>query len=254
MTKARPPKTPSATDLKLVAKPAVKSVVKPAAKPAAKPGAKRTARKPVPQPPLELLARYRAIADGIVLLFPPYTEVVIHDLSTQTVVHVANNQSKRELGDESSLDDIEFGPDESVIGPYEKLGWDGRKIRSVSIVVRSDDGQPIGVMCVNFHIAALEQARQALDLLLSSAALQAQPEKLFQDDWQERVNIFLNHWLQERRLALSMLTREHKRALIEALHEEGAFKGKSAANYVAKVLSIGRATVFNYLKELRGNE
>ena len=36
--------------------------------------------------------------------------------------------------------------------------------------------------------------------------------------------------------------------------EQGAFKGKSAANYVAKVLSIGRATVFNYLKELRGNE
>ena len=112
----------------------------------------------------------------------------------------------------------------------------------------------IGVMCINFHIAALEQARQALDLLLSSTALQPQPEKLFQDDWQERVNIFLNHWLQERKLTLSMLTREHKRALIEALHEEGAFKGKSAANYVAKVLSISRATVFNYLKELRGNE
>jgi predicted transcriptional regulator YheO len=211
---------------------------------------KRSARKPS----VELLARYRSIADGIVLLFPPYTEVVIHDLSTQTVVHVANNQSKRELGDDSALDDIEFDPDESVIGPYEKLGWDGRKIRSVSIVVRNDEGGPIGVMCINFHIAALEQARQALELLVSSAALQAQPEKLFQDDWQERVNIFLNHWLQERKLVLSMLTRDHKRALIEALHEEGAFKGKSVANYVAKVLSIGRATVFNYLKELRGNE
>jgi predicted transcriptional regulator YheO len=215
---------------------------------------KRTIKRSAPQPSAESLARYRAVADGIVQLFPPYAEVVIHDLGTQTVVYVANNQSKRELGEDSSLDDIEFDPDESVIGPYEKLGWDGRKIRSVSIVVRSEAGQPIGVMCINFHIAALEQAKQALDLLVSSAVLQAQPEKLFQDDWQERVNIFLNHWLQERRLALSMLTREHKRALIEALHEEGAFKGKSAANYVAKVLSIGRATVFNYLKELRGSE
>jgi predicted transcriptional regulator YheO len=54
-------------------------------------------------------------------------------------------------------------------------------------------------------------------------------------------------------LTLSMLTREHKRVLIEALYEEGAFNGKSAANYVAKVLSMGRATVFNHLKELRGN-
>src|SRR5471032_1406661 len=86
------------------------------------PSSKRAIKRSEPQPSAELLARYSAIADGIVLLFPPYTEVVIHDLSTQTVVHVANNQSKRELGDESSLDDIEFDPDESVIGPYEKLG------------------------------------------------------------------------------------------------------------------------------------
>ena len=242
MTKARNVKIASGQAAELAVQPTSKRAVK------------RAVKHSGPQPSAELLARYSAIADGIVLLFPPYTEVVIHDLSTQTVVHVANNQSKRELGDESSLDDIEFDPDESVIGPYEKLGWDGRKIRSVSIVVRSDAGHAIGVMCINFHIAALEQARQALDLLLSSTALQPQPEKLFQDDWQDRVNTFLNHWLQERKLALSMLTREHKRALIEALHEEGAFKGKSAANYVAKVLSIGRATVFNYLKELRGNE
>lgn len=50
-----------------------------------------------------------------------------------------------------------------------------------------------------------------------------------------------------------MLSREHKRVLIKALHEECAFQGKSAANYVAKLLSMGRATVFNHLKDLRGN-
>src|SRR5260370_5059630 len=90
---------------------------------------KRATKRSAPQPSAELLARYRSIADGIVQLFPPYTEVVIHDLSTQTVVYVANNQSKRELGDDSSLDDIEFDPEESVIGPHEKLRWDGRTIR-----------------------------------------------------------------------------------------------------------------------------
>ena len=49
-----------------------------------------------------------------------------------------------------------------------------------------------------------------------------------------------------------MLTREHKRELVEALHAEGAFKGKSAANYVANVLNMGRATVYKHLKEIKG--
>jgi predicted transcriptional regulator YheO len=36
------------------------------------------------------------------------------------------------------------------------------------------------------------------------------------------------------------------------LHAEGAFKGKSASNYVANVLNMGRATVYKHLKELKG--
>lgn len=55
----------------------------------------------------------------------------------------------------------------------------------------------------------------------------------------------------ERNLSLTILTRDHKRELIEALYAEGAFEGKSAPEYVANVLSMGRATVFKYLKELK---
>lgn len=208
-----------------------------------------------PKRPLSLgpLSSYYAVADGIVQLFPPYTEVVLHELATQTVVYVANNQSKRELGDDSALDNIEFDPQEMVIGPYEKIGCDGRVVRSISFILRTEASEPIGVMCINFHLAALKQAKQALELLVSNAVVQPRPEKLFHDDWQERVNVFLHHWLQERKLTLSMLTREDKRVLVEALYKEGAFKGKSAANYVARLLLMGRATVFNHLKDLRSN-
>ena len=51
---------------------------------------------------------------------------------------------------------------------------------------------------------------------------------------------------------LNVLTREHKRERGEALHAEGAFKGKSAANHVANVLNLGRATVYKNLKENEG--
>ena len=52
-----------------------------------------------------LLARASPMADGIAALFFPFAEVVVHDLATQTVVHIANNLSRRELGDASALDD-----------------------------------------------------------------------------------------------------------------------------------------------------
>ena len=198
-----------------------------------------------------LFARYQGFCDAIAAIFFPYAEVVVHDLGTQSVVYIANNISKRVLGDASSLDNIEFDSDENVLGPFEKLNWDGRAVRSVSIVVRDDDQQAIGVICLNLNIAVFEQARAALDLFVKGAKIVPQPDKLFKDDWQERINTYLHHWLQQHQLGLSTLSREHKRQLVHVLYEQGAFNGKSAANYVANVLDMGRATVFKHLKEIK---
>lgn len=198
-----------------------------------------------------MLSRYQSIADAIATLFYPYAEVVLHDLATQSVAYIANNFSKRELGDDSGLDELENTPDATVIGPYEKLNWDGRKLRSISVVLRDDAGAVLGMMCVNLDISVFEGARAALDLFLSGSKLVAQPALLFEDDWQERINRFIHGWLQQRQLGLSILNREHKRELVEALLHEGAFRGKNAANYVANVLGMGRATVFKHLKELK---
>jgi predicted transcriptional regulator YheO len=199
------------------------------------------------------LDNFRAIADAIATLFYPHAEVVLHDLRTQKIDHIANNLSKRAVGDDAALEDMLSGEvDERNIGPYEKLNWDGQKIRSVSTVLRDAKGTPIAVLCLNLNISMFERAKQALDLFLSASKLIPQPDALFRDDWQERINTFLHAWLQQRQLGLNLLTREHKRELVEALHNEGAFKGKSAANYVANVLNMGRATVYKHLKEIKG--
>ncbi|UUY06436.1 PAS domain-containing protein [Pseudomonas sp. J452] len=205
-----------------------------------------------PRPAADL-DNFRAIADAIATLFYPHAEVVLHDLRTQKIDHIANNLSKRAVGDDAALEDMLSGEvDERNIGPYEKLNWDGQKIRSLSTVLRDAKGTPIAVLCLNLNISMFERAKQALDLFLSASRLIPQPDALFRDDWQERINTFLHAWLQQRQLGLNLLTREHKRELVEALHAEGAFKGKSAANYVANVLNMGRATVYKHLKEIKG--
>jgi predicted transcriptional regulator YheO len=63
-------------------------------------------------------------------------------------------------------------------------------------------------MCINFNIAAFEEMRSTLDLLLRGAGVVAPPVELFKDDWQERINTFLHSWLNERQIALNSLTRD----------------------------------------------
>ena len=215
--------------------------------------AMRKRKSPAKNPPARaaLLERYAHIADSITTLFFPYAEVVIHDLTDQTVAYLSNNLSKREVGDESALEDVEETTRDKLLGPYEKVNWDGRRMRCVSTALFDDAGQAAGVMCINFNIAAFEEIRSTLDLFLRGSGVVAQPVELFKDDWQERINTFLHGWLRERQIALNSLTREHRRELVEALHAEGAFKGKSSANYVAKVLGMGRATVYKHLREMK---
>jgi D-arginine utilization repressor len=199
-----------------------------------------------------LLTRYAPIADGIAALFFPYAEVVIHDLHDQTVLYLANNLSKREIGDDSALEEIDHSARERVIGPYEKLNWDGRRMRCVSNVLFDDRGQPAGMMCINFNIAVFDDVRSTLDLFIKGGTMTDAPTNdLFRDDWQDRINTYLHNWLRDRQMGINALTREHKREIVEALHAQGAFRGRSSANYVAAVLTMGRATVYKILKQMK---
>lgn len=200
-----------------------------------------------------MLSRYQPIADAIATLFSPYAEVAIHDLASQKLVYIANNYSQRELGEDSNLSDLQFDQHSQVIGPYRKRNWDGRQLRSISTVLRGDDKQPIGLLCINLDISVFESAKVALDLFLSGHQLQPQPDVLFQDDWQERINTYTHHWLQQQQLTLATLDSASRRKLIEALYQQGAFNGKNAAGYVAKILNIGRATVYNQLKNIKNS-
>jgi len=198
------------------------------------------------------LNNYKTIADSMATLLFPHAEAILHDLASQTVVHIANNISKRKIGDDSALEDIAGDLTTQLsIGPYEKLNWDGQKVRSITSVLLDDKGRPEVALCINLNYSVLEQARDALNLFFQASRMVAQPEALFRDDWQERINTFLHAWLQERHLGLNGLGRDDKRNLIEALYHEGAFEGRSAYDYIANVLNMGRATVYKYVKAFR---
>ncbi|HTO31522.1 MAG TPA: PAS domain-containing protein [Pararhizobium sp.] len=193
------------------------------------------------------LAPYYRVCDAIALLLQPHAEVVIHDLKSDTVCHISNNFSKRVIGEPSLLDETDFKPTETIIGPYEKVNWDGRRIKSVSIVLHAEE-RAIGVLCINVDVTHIHAAMQVLGSLASVPVDQDKPAALFKEDWHERVNEYIKSWTTHRGIAVADLGRSEKQELIRALADDGAFEGKHAAAYISRILGMGRATVYNYLK------
>lgn len=196
------------------------------------------------------LSQYKPVAEAISLLLFPHAEVVLHDLKTGCVGAIFNNLSKRSVGDKSLLDEMDQLSDtQNLFPPYFKTNWDGRKMKSVTAVLRNQNGKPIGLLCINLDISKWEEMHHfILDLIKPTTAM---PDFLFKNDWREKINIYVSSYLKQHALRLESLDKAEKKNLLLALQQEGAFDTKNAASYVGEVLQISRATVYNYLKEIK---
>lgn len=198
------------------------------------------------------LTPYLTIAEAFARLLHPLAEVVIHDLKEDQIFAIFNSFSQREVGDASYLERLDFNLDcqENIVGPYEKLNYDGKKLKSISIVLRKNH-QAIGLLCINMDISAFEKHQALIHQLvtISSPSISTEQEKLFKDDLYEKINLFVQTYCRNHQLRIDNLKKEEKQDLILQLKQEGALKGKNATNYIAKIINISRATVYNYLKE-----
>ena len=195
------------------------------------------------------LKEYFSVAQAITLLLQPHAEVVVHNLKTGKIVAIYNNFSKRNVGDESLIEELtDYTTLPDVFPVYTKMNWDGRKMKCSTATIRDNNKNPIGLLCINLDVSKWEEFRHLLDQWSSIQSHQKQPEVLFKDDWREKINLYVSDYLNKEGATLKMLSKEKKRDLIKALHREGAFNAKNAAIYVADVLDLSRATIYNYLR------
>jgi predicted transcriptional regulator YheO len=186
-------------------------------------------------------------AEAIQRLLYPHAEVVIHDIKKNQIAAIFHPFSKRRVGDSSLLSQEEMAMLEECMGPYEKMNWDGKKLKSVSSIIRDDKGVAVAMLCINLDISRLEKMKGLIAGFIGNDQFTAQPTPLFKDDWQEKINTYVHTYLAEHHLTLESLTRTEKKALIEHLHQIGTFSAKNAALYIAQVLGVSRATIYNYL-------
>ena len=196
------------------------------------------------------------IAEALSKLLGSNVEIVVHSLITETVVHICNPFSKREVGDPSFLSEIDFRKDEhdktsNVIGPFERVNWDGRLIRSISAVLRDADGQPIALACFNYDISDIISAQNAITALIGTPVNPQGSEALFKNDWHEKMNQYIVGWCRDRNKSVEALSREDRTDLLAAITSTDALREKHAASYIARILNVSRATIYNDLKLAR---
>lgn len=199
------------------------------------------------------LERMLPVAEAVAKLLHPFAEVVVHDLESDTIAALFNPFSQRQPGDESYIKGREYltAATEKIIGPYDKTNWDGRPLKSITIVIKDDAGNNEGFLCINMDVSAFKNFEHVIQSFLFNGNLGRDDKAaMFGNDLYEKTNVFVQDYCQKNHVTIETLSRDQKKELIGLLEAEGAFEGKNAATYIARVLNVSRATVYNYLKKI----
>ncbi|NLE23500.1 MAG: hypothetical protein GX624_12090 [Actinobacteria bacterium] len=204
----------------------------------------------VKSPAPKWLAPHLATCEAIAALLRPFAEVVVHDFRRDRIVGIWNPISECKVGDPSRTEELPPHSDtDGVIGPYPKVLADGRRVTSVSVVLRNAKGASRGLLCINLDRSPFDAV---IDLLGRFATpVEERPAVLFDKDWREQISLVVDEECRRRHLRRDRLSRAQRLELVRALDEHGLFATRNAVAHAGRALGVSRTTVYALLKEAR---
>ncbi|MFG3321469.1 transcriptional regulator [Streptomyces sp. NPDC048171] len=201
-----------------------------------------------------LLGEAEKVAQALGRMFPGICEVVLHDLRDpdHAIRFIENNLSGRQVGQsatELGLARISNPHYPSVIQNYANQFPDGRPAKSTSIGIKNSAGRYIAAICLNLDISTLSPLTLTLSNLVATDPdnREAPLEKL-SDRSRRELREVIEAVAAERSTTPRALPRDAKKDLVRRLHEDGYFDTRNAAQSIADLLGISRASVYSYTK------
>ncbi|MFF7314129.1 PAS domain-containing protein [Streptomyces sp. NPDC008137] len=201
-----------------------------------------------------LLAEFEKVAQGLGRMFPGICEVVLHDLRDpdHAIRFIENNLSGRQVGEsatELGLARIRDPQYPGVIQNYPNRFPDGRPAKSTSIGIKNEAGQYIAALCLNLDISTLSPMTLTLsNLVATDPESRDAPLETLRDRSRRELREVIETAAAERSTTPRALPREAKKDLVRRLYEDGYFDTRNAAQTIADLIGISRASVYAYTK------
>jgi predicted transcriptional regulator YheO len=201
-----------------------------------------------------LLAELEKITLALGRMLPGLCEVVLHDLRDpeHAVRAIENNLSGREVGDsatELGLARIQDPRYPEVVQNYANRFPDGRPAKSTSIGIRNAAGDYIAALCLNLDVSTLSPVTVALANLVATEPAQPDvPVETLRDRNLRELREVIEAAAAARSSTPRALARGAKKELVRRLHDDGWFASRNAAQTIADLLGISRASVYSYTR------
>ncbi len=200
-----------------------------------------------------LLREAKKIVEALGKMFAPCCEVVLHDLTQpeHSIIAIACPLSGRNIGEPTTelglarINDPEFP---EVIQNYPNKFPDGRSVKSTSIGLKNSQGKFIAAICLNLDTSLFSATQRVLTQLTSSE----QPVLPIRENLRARSTAHLREMIEtfatQQNTEPRALSFKQRRQLIRILSESGLLELRGGVPFVAEVMGISRASVYNVLK------
>ncbi len=205
------------------------------------------------------LVLLKQMADGIAAEFGPNCEVVVHDLSRRhvnnSIIYIVNgNISGRQVGDGASravLRALKKGAELTDSYAYLTRTDSGRIMKSSTMYIKDDDGNPKYALGINFDITNLVAFEGTIKALTGSVHDSSDSDTSKSDRIPKDVNTLLDELIQQSvelvGVPVAFMTKEDKIKAINFLNDTGAFLITKSGDKVSKFFGISKYTLYSYV-------
>lgn len=215
-----------------------------------------------------ILDQFARLTGFLGLALGPDYEVALHDLTDKhcSIIAIANSHvSGRTVGAPLTNVALQILKDGSYrhsdyLVHYPGLSREGKPLRSSTFFLK-EEGELVGMLCINFDDSRYRAVSQAVLQLCQAAGLEG-PEEAPASQIPERFHNSIQGVAGEavaQALAglgreAGQLTPDQRQQLVSALEPQGIFLLKGAVKEVAQALGCSQATVYRYLSQARREE
>ncbi|KIL42353.1 hypothetical protein SD70_01715 [Gordoniibacillus kamchatkensis] len=206
--------------------------------------------------------RHKLFVDFLAMVLGPSHEIVLHDLENldHSIVAIKNNHiSGRKVGDPATdlvlkiLNDKEMQKKEFVYN-YSGYSKNGKRLRSSTYFIRNEDGQIVGMLCINSDMTNVLKFMDSLAEFMNIQDFEASDQTISENlssSIEDLTLTSIQSILNSKSVEPERMTQEEKIEVVSELNQKGTFLLKGAVSEVAKHLKTSEATIYRYLQKLK---